>query len=59
MKMTKVNTADEARQKAIDWQRWASEQNLSWGEVAEWGDYFTELGKRFNLTEEFRENGIL
>ena len=52
-------TEEEARQYAIEWQRWASEQSLSYGELAEWGGIFTELGERFNLTEEFKENGIL
>lgn len=52
-------TQDEARQYAIDWQNWQSEQSLSYGELAEWSDIFTELGERFDLTEEFNENGII
>lgn len=58
-KMSTIKTAAEARQIAIDWQSWASEQSLSMGELAEWYSYFEELGKRFELTEEFAENGIL
>lgn len=50
---------DEARDTAIYWQDWASEKSLSYTELAEWGAYFTELGKKFNLTEEFTENGII
>jgi len=49
----------EASQEAIEYQHWASEQNLSWGEIAEYGDYFRELGRKFNLIEEFEENGII
>lgn len=55
-----IETADEARQKAIDWQSWSSEQAMSWQEVAGWGNYFEELATRFpELREEFAENGII
>ena len=53
-----IKTKEEARQYAIDWQSGISEVSLSYGELAEWGEVFTELGKKFDLTEEFRENGI-
>lgn len=62
MKMQTINkfmTVDEAREFAVDWQQWASEQSLSYGELALWQGYFTEIGKKFNLTNEFKENGIL
>ena len=49
---------EEARNKAIDWQRWASEVSMSWGECAYWGDYFTRLGRRYGLLREFHEEGI-
>ena len=49
---------ETARQKAIDWQSAASEQNLSYGELAEIGNFFYKLGKRFGLLREFRENAI-
>ena len=59
-------TQDEARQYAIDWQNWVSEQNttenpqsLYMSELVEWQEIFTELGERFDLTEEFKENGII
>lgn len=52
-------TKDEARQKAIDWQIWQSEQSLSYSELIEWSDYFYKLGKRFGLLREFKENGII
>lgn len=54
-----IETAEEARQYAIDWQKWVSEQNLSLGELAEWHDIFIELADRFDLREEFEENGII
>lgn len=54
-----VYTADGAEQLAIDWQQWASEQSLSYSELAEWQALFTELGTKFNLTDIFVENGII
>lgn len=58
-KMKQPKTADEAREQAIDWQVWQSEQSMSYGECAAWQDYFTTLAKKFDLTEEFRENLII
>jgi len=52
-------TQEDARQFAIEWQHWASDQNLSYGELAEWGAYFEMIGERFDLLEEFKENGII
>lgn len=59
MDMEAINTEDQARNKAIEWQTWASEQYLSMCEVMEWGSYFEELADRFGLREEFTENGII
>lgn len=50
---------ERARQEAIEWQADFGNHSYSWGEIFEWCDYFTELGKRYGLLEEFRENGIL
>ena len=58
-KVLNAQTQDEARQYAIEWQQWASEQSLSYGELAEWWEVFNELGKKFDLLEEFKENGII
>lgn len=57
--ITEIKTEEEARQTAIDFQLWVSEENLSYSEIAEWGGYFETLAKKFNLTEEFEENGII
>ncbi len=59
MQKRTITTKEEAIQYAIDWQHWASEQNLSYGELAEWNTIFRTLGERYNLTEEFNENGII
>lgn len=54
-----VKTQGEAREFAIQWQQWFSEQNMSWSELSEWEIVFENLAKRFDLVEEFIENGIL
>ena len=48
----------EAREQAIDWQIETSEQNLSYGELAEAQEHFEKLGRRYGLLQEFRENAI-
>ena len=53
-----IGTEEEARQLAIEWQHWQSEQSLSYGELAEWQVYFEALAKKFDLIEEFKENAI-
>ena len=57
--MKQATTRGEARQQAIDWQREFSERSMSWGELLEETAYFEEMGNKFNLTEEFKENGII
>ena len=48
-----------ARQKAIEWQLDFNNHDYSYGELAYFTEYFTKLAKRYGLTEEFRENGII
>lgn len=50
---------EAARNEAIDWEDWKAGRNLSYGEFAEWGNYFENLGRRYGLLREFRENGII
>lgn len=57
-KMTYQQKKEQAREQAIDWQDETAEQNLSYGELAEAGEYFEKLGRRYGLLQEFRENGI-
>ena len=60
MQKIQIKTAEEATQYAKDWQNWvADNQNISYGELADWQSYFTELAERFDLTDEFKENGII
>lgn len=57
-KKTYGQLKEAARQEAIDWQIETTEQDLSYGELAEAGDRFWKLGKRYGLLREFRENAI-
>lgn len=48
-----------ARDKAIQWQQDFENHNYSYSELAEWCEYFEKLARRYGLTEEFTENGII
>lgn len=50
---------EAARQEAIDWQLEAANKNMSYGELADAGNHFEELGRRYGLLREFHENGII
>ena len=48
----------EVRQEAIEWQLDFENHNYSWGELSYWASYFEELGRKYGLLAEFRENCI-
>jgi hypothetical protein len=50
---------EAVRQEAIDWQLEQSEKSSSYMEIAEQSNRFENLGRRYGLLTEFRENGIL
>lgn len=53
---------EKAREEAIDWQSYYFGDNspsMSWYELAEWQERFEELGRRYGLLAEFRDNGII
>lgn len=53
---------DTVRNFAIDWQDWASQQSLSYGELVEWTGAIEQLAiatGSSELIEELKENGIL
>lgn len=54
-----IKTKEQARQFGIDWQHWASDKNLSYGELIIFENKLRKLAKQFNLVEEFKENGII
>lgn len=54
-----IKTKDEAMQYAINWQNWANQEDLSNQELSQYNDYFYKLAEKFNLIDEFTENGII
>lgn len=48
-----------ARERAVEFSLNFGEMNLSWADVAYYGNYFERLGRRYGLLQEFRENGII
>lgn len=53
---------DTVRNFAIDWQDWASQQNLSYEDLSRWQSVILEmalLSTTGELIEELKENGIL
>ena len=57
--MNHIKTKEQARQYGIDFQKWSSEQNLSYGEILHFQNKLSTLAEKFNLTEEFKENGLI
>ena len=48
-----------AREQAIDWQEWLSENSISYEGLAIATSHFEKLGRRYGLLGEFRENAII
>lgn len=59
MKRTYYNRLKAAaRTEAIERQFTYGDESMSYSELAEAGERFYTLGKRYGLLKEFRENGI-
>ena len=59
MKRNSYNRLKEAaRNAAIEWQITSRDEPMSYNELAEAGERFYTLGKRYGLLKEFRDNGI-
>jgi len=59
MKMLQPETLEDAREHAIDFQAWQADQSMSMSECHEWYHHFTAIARKFDLKEEFEENGII
>ena len=57
--MTYQEKKERAREKAIQWQRNFEHNNYSYSDLATFGHHFENLGKRYGLIREFKENGII
>lgn len=50
---------EKARQEAMEWQLTFADHNYSYAELVEIQHHFEEVGKRYGLLTEFRDNGII
>jgi hypothetical protein len=57
--MNWIKTKEQARQYGIDFQTWASDKNLSYGELLLFQNKLSTLAEKFGLVEEFQENGLI
>lgn len=49
---------EDARTEVFEWQLTSGDYPMSYNELAEVGERFYTLGKRYGLLKEFRDNGI-
>ena len=54
-----IKTKEQARQYGINFQRWASDKNLSYSELSYYQLKLSNIAKKFDLESEFKENGII
>ena len=54
-----VKTETEAREIAQEWQHEFESRNYDYEEISKWSFYFEGLAKKFDLVDEFKENGII
>lgn len=59
MAKTYQELKNKAREEAKEWQLAASERAESYAEILEANTKFEKLAKRYGLTKEFKENGII
>lgn len=59
MAKTYQELKNKAREEAKTWQFDFTNSNYSYEEIGNVGEYFTKLAKRYGLTKEFKENGII
>ena len=57
--MNYIKTKEQARQYGIDYQNWASDKNLSYGELIHFQSKLSLIAKKFGLVKEFKENAVI
>jgi hypothetical protein len=55
----KVTSEDQARDIAIEYQMYAGEHDLSYGEIVYFNNRLEDIASKFGLLDEFKENGVL
>jgi hypothetical protein len=59
MKKIAVISREEAREQAIDFMNLQATENMSYEEILEWQNYFYHIAKKYDLEDEFTENGVI
>ena len=59
MAKTYQELKNKAREEAKAWQLDFANNNHSYEEISNVGGHLTKLAKRYGLTKEFKENGII
>lgn len=57
--VSKVRDAGHATEIAIDYQMYAGEHSLSYGELIYFTNRLEAIAEKFGLTDEFKENGVI
>jgi hypothetical protein len=57
--INEIKTQGEARSLGIEFQNWASNNSLSYGELINYQNDLKTIAEKFDLIEEFKENGII
>ena len=58
MELKQPKTKEKARDQAIETQTIISDNNFSYYELMVISEHFEKTGKKFDLLDEFKENGI-
>ena len=59
MKYDEIKTKEDARQYAIDWQSTWQDNQYSYADIIDWQNTFEYLASKYDLKDEFIENGVL
>lgn len=59
MTLKDLKNKEQARQYAVDWQLNFQNKEYSYADLIDWQNTFVYLGKKYGLTEEYQENGII
>lgn len=59
MKLRTITSRSDAVDFAIEWQNWQAGQIMSIGEIIAWQRVFNLIADKYELRDEFIENGIL
>ena len=50
---------EQVEARILEYFQLCADDDMSWGELAQWQDHFSRLGRKYGLLREFAENGII